>query len=150
MAEQQVQITDLDPQQLQEVKKQLDEELDHLTNSFGQLKQAQAKFRSCMSDIDELTPATTDKEVLIPLTSSLYVPGNLGDVSNVIVDVGTGYYVKKTRAEANSHYKTKADFVQQNLDTLQKTIERKQENAQSVVQVMQMKLQEQQQQPQKA
>lgn len=40
--------------------------------------------------------------------------------------------------------------MQQNLDTLQKTIERKQENAQSVVQVMQMKLQEQQQQPQKA
>jgi prefoldin alpha subunit len=32
--------------------------------------------------------------------------------------------------------------VQKNLDTLQKTIERKQENVQSVVQVLQMKLQE--------
>lgn len=42
------------------------QELDHLTNSFGQLKQAQAKFRSCMSDIDELTPATTG-------TSTLYL-----------------------------------------------------------------------------
>lgn len=32
--------------------------------------------------------------------------------------------------------------MQKNLDTLQKTIERKQENVQSVVQVLQMKLQE--------
>jgi hypothetical protein len=31
----------------------------------------------------------------VPLTSSLYVPGKLTDVENVVVDVGTGYYVKK-------------------------------------------------------
>ncbi len=35
------------------------------------------------------------KQVLVPLTSSLYVPGKLSDVENVVVDVGTGYYVKK-------------------------------------------------------
>jgi prefoldin alpha subunit len=35
------------------------------------------------------------KSVLVPLTSSLYVPGNLADVERVVVDVGTGYYVKK-------------------------------------------------------
>lgn len=71
------------------------QELDHLTNSFGQLKQAQGKFRSCVNDIDALTPDTLDREVLVPLTSSLYVPGKLGDTSHLIVDVGTGYYVKK-------------------------------------------------------
>jgi len=38
-----------------------------------------------------------DKTVLVPLTSSLYVPGKLRDVENVIVDVGTGYYVQKVR-----------------------------------------------------
>lgn len=71
------------------------QELDHLTNSFGQLKQAQGRFRSCVNDIDALTPDTLDREVLVPLTSSLYVPGKLGDTSHLIVDVGTGYYVKK-------------------------------------------------------
>jgi prefoldin alpha subunit len=35
------------------------------------------------------------REILIPLTSSLYVPGRLTDVENVVIDVGTGYYVKK-------------------------------------------------------
>jgi prefoldin subunit 5 len=38
-----------------------------------------------------------DKTVLVPLTGSLYVPGKLRDVENVIVDVGTGYYVQKVR-----------------------------------------------------
>jgi prefoldin alpha subunit len=33
--------------------------------------------------------------VLVPLLSSLYVPGKLGDTTHVIVDVGTGYYVRK-------------------------------------------------------
>lgn len=48
-----------------------------------------------MNDIDGLTPDTLDREVLVPLTSSLYVPGKLGDTSHLIVDLGTGYYVKK-------------------------------------------------------
>ena len=34
------------------------------------------------------------KEILVPLTSSMYVPGRLSDVENVMVDIGTGYQVK--------------------------------------------------------
>ena len=34
---------------------------------------------------------------MVPLTNSLYVPGKLCDVDHVIVDVGTGYYVRKVR-----------------------------------------------------
>ncbi len=37
----------------------------------------------------------TGKPILVPLTSSLYVPGKLADTNNVIVDVGTGFYVEK-------------------------------------------------------
>ena len=32
------------------------------------------------------------------MTSSLYVPGKLADCENVIVDVGTGYFVEKASA----------------------------------------------------
>lgn len=42
--------------------------------------------------------AGADKTILVPLTNSLYVPGKLNDTEHVIVDVGTGYYVKKVRA----------------------------------------------------
>ncbi|KGB77206.1 prefoldin alpha subunit [Cryptococcus deuterogattii R265] len=142
MAEQQVQLTDLNAVQLQEVKKQLDQELDHLTTSYSQLKQAQTKFKSCIANVDELSPTSKGKEVLIPLTSSLYVPGKLTDVENVVIDVGTGYYIKKTKAEATTHYTSKSEFVQTNLDTLQQSIETKQNNVQSVQQVLAMKMQQ--------
>ena len=35
------------------------------------------------------------KRILVPLTTSLYVPGILADTERVIVDVGTGFYVEK-------------------------------------------------------
>lgn len=38
------------------------------------------------------------RTILVPLTSSLYVPGTLADPDNVIVDVGTGFYVEKVES----------------------------------------------------
>ena len=40
---------------------------------------------------------SADRVILVPLTNSLYVPGKLCEVDNVLIDVGTGYYVKKVR-----------------------------------------------------
>lgn len=34
-------------------------------------------------------------KILVPLTSSLYVPGKIRDPEHVVIDIGTGYYVKK-------------------------------------------------------
>jgi prefoldin alpha subunit len=92
-------------------------ELNHLTNSFAQLKQAQAKFKACIENVEEVKQGNAgmlkaslssfdhilmhdlhvglDKTILVPLTNSLYVPGKLSDIEHVIVDIGTGYYVKK-------------------------------------------------------
>lgn len=138
-----VNVADLDLPQLTDVKRQLDEELSHLTNSFGQLSKAQARFKACIENVGDVNK---EKTVLVPLSNSLYVPGKLSDPDHVIVDVGTGYYVKKTRAEATKHYKAKADFVRSNLEKLQETIEKKQDNMNYLVNIMQVKLQQQQSQ----
>jgi prefoldin alpha subunit len=37
---------------------------------------------------------------MVPLTSSLYVPGHLSNISTVLVDVGTGFYVEKQIPDA--------------------------------------------------
>ena len=34
------------------------------------------------------------QEMLVPLTQSLYVPGELADTEHVLVDIGTGYFVE--------------------------------------------------------
>lgn len=94
-----------------------------MTTSFGQLKQAQAKYRSCVNDIEEIKPTTAGKcrariteykdmlmaffpcsgnPLLVPLTSSLYVPGRISDPEHVVIDIGTGYYVKKASPPSTS------------------------------------------------
>ncbi|CEL52897.1 putative prefoldin subunit 5 OS=Schizosaccharomyces pombe (strain 972 / ATCC 24843) GN=bob1 PE=1 SV=1 [Rhizoctonia solani AG-1 IB] len=139
--QQQINVADLELPQLSEVKKQLDEELTHLTNSFAQLKAAQSKFRGCLENVSEVKPDNTSKTLLVPLTNSLYVPGKLVNTENVIVDIGTGYYVSKTRPEATKYYQTKVDFITTNLNTLQTTIESKQQNMNYLLQVIQTKMQ---------
>ncbi|KDQ58138.1 hypothetical protein JAAARDRAFT_177289 [Jaapia argillacea MUCL 33604] len=141
--QQQVNVTDLDVSQLADVRRQLEEELEHLSNSFAQLKQAQAKFKSCIESVAEIKPANRGKTVLVPLTNSLYVPGKLSDLEHVIVDVGTGYYVKKTRAQATKYYSQKVQFIQSNLETLQETLQKKQDNLNFVLNILQSKVQAQ-------
>lgn len=135
-----VAVTDLELPQLAEVKKHIEEELTHLTNSYAQLKSAQAKFKACLENVGEIKPVNKDKVILVPLTSSLYVPGKLNDTENVIVDVGTGYFIQKTRAQATKYYTQKVDFVKSNLDALQEAMQKKQDNLNVVVNVMQGKL----------
>ena len=106
------------------------------------------------------------KTILVPLTNSLYVPGKLSDPEHVIVDVGTGYYVQKvrcttfillltplifafpnqTRAQALKHYSTKVDYIRTNLEALEDTIQKKRENMNYLVNILQSKIQTQTQQ----
>jgi len=48
------------------------------------------------------------KPILVPLTTSLYVPGTLADPDNVIVDVGTGFYVEKVGKD--KHYALETNY----------------------------------------
>lgn len=144
-----VSLDSLSAQQLTTVKKQLDEEVEHLTTSFAQLQAAQIKFRDCLrcvkaqgstpgksthhyfmgqetsrihvqrmimvccacarrapegiglaegcvySHADSAHTRTDKKEILVPLTNSLYVKGNISQPDRVLVDIGTGFYVEK-------------------------------------------------------
>ncbi|KDR73034.1 hypothetical protein GALMADRAFT_228711 [Galerina marginata CBS 339.88] len=142
MSQQQtINISDLDVAQLSEVRKQLEDELNHLTNSFAQLKQAQAKFKACLENVNEVRPVNKDKTILVPLTNSLYVPGKLADPEHVIVDIGTGYYVKKTRPQAVKHYADKVEYIRTNVDTLEDTIQKKRDNMNYLTSLLQQKIQ---------
>ena len=58
----QVEISSLSLQQLGSVKKQLDDELEHLTISFQKLRSAQSKFRDCGKSVQNgINPKTAGK-----------------------------------------------------------------------------------------
>jgi prefoldin alpha subunit len=53
----------------------------------------------------------------------------------------------QSRAQATKYYETKVEYIRSNLETLQDTIQKKQENMNYLINVMQAKLQQSQPQP---
>lgn len=96
-----VNLASLSVPQLRALQTRLTSELEHLTTSHTKLRAAQAKFRDCVRSINDGVTGNEKKgtdgrdEILVPLTSSLYVKGRLTDREKVLVDVGTGFYVEK-------------------------------------------------------
>ncbi|XP_030921540.1 prefoldin subunit 5, partial [Geospiza fortis] len=71
------------------------QEVEFLSSSLAQLKVVQTKFVEAKECLNVLHKGNEGKDLLVPLTSSMYVPGKLQDTRTVLVDVGTGYYVEK-------------------------------------------------------
>ncbi|KAG8313674.1 Prefoldin subunit 5 [Homalodisca vitripennis] len=90
-----VDLTKLNMQQLAQLKHQVDSELGILQDSLHSLKIAQNKFQDSKENLDKVSTASKGKEILVPLTASMYVPGRIADVDKVMLDIGTGYYVEK-------------------------------------------------------
>jgi prefoldin alpha subunit len=74
------------------------------------------------------TVGLAGKEVLVPLTQSLYVPGTIGSSKEVLVDVGTGFYVGKPLPAAADLMKKRAEQVSTEVNNLQKVVAIKQSN----------------------
>ncbi|KAF2255884.1 Prefoldin-domain-containing protein [Trematosphaeria pertusa] len=137
----QIEITSLPVPQLQELKTQLDRELEHLTTSFQSLRTAQSKFRDCLKSISQgINPSTADKPLLVPLTSSLYVPGRLTSSTHVLIDIGTGFFVEKSTEDATDFYNRKVKDLGDSLKDLEQVINGKANNVRMVEEVIRVKV----------
>ncbi|ORY13514.1 Prefoldin [Clohesyomyces aquaticus] len=136
-----IEITSLPIPQLQDLKSQLDRELTHLTTSFTSLRTAQSKFRDCLSSISlGISASTATKPLLVPLTSSLYVPGRLADAETVLVDIGTGFFVEKRKEEATDFYERKVRDLGDSLKELESVVNGKANNVRLVEEVIRVKV----------
>jgi prefoldin alpha subunit len=84
---------------------------------------------------------TEGKEMLVPLTGSLYVPGKLGIVDKVLMDIGTGYFVEKSPEQGVDYCKRKINLVRENMEKLIEVITEKRKQAMQVTQTFQAKMQ---------
>ncbi|KAF2272099.1 c-myc binding protein [Westerdykella ornata] len=137
----QIDLSTLPLPQLQDLKTQLDRELEHLTTSFQSLRTAQSKFRDCLTSLSTgVTPASLEKPLLVPLTSSLYVPGRLTDAENVLIDIGTGFFVEKNTKDAKDFYERKVKDLQGSLKELELVINGKAGNVRMVEEVIRVRV----------
>jgi prefoldin alpha subunit len=110
-----------------------------------------SKFRDCVRSIESTFPKTKQlssaadgskerKQVLVPLTESLYVTGFLGPApkdedededleddekdsqEEVLVDIGTGFFVGKNREEAIKFYEERVKDVSAKITEVEEAI----------------------------
>ncbi|KAJ5656048.1 hypothetical protein N7507_007998 [Penicillium longicatenatum] len=141
-----VNLATLSLPQLRALQTRLTSELEHLTTSHSKLRAAQAKFRDCVRSINDGVTGSEAKgtagcdEILVPLTSSLYVKGRLTNREKVLVDVGTGYYVEKTPQKAIAFYDDKVKGLDANLHELEKIVQGKNSQLRVVEEVLRQKM----------
>jgi prefoldin alpha subunit len=170
-----VDVSTLSVQQLSALQARLSQELEHLSSSYQRLRAAQSRFRDCIKSIQDGVkgksggmckqpsfflsspppiprdnPLTTvscfvETPLLIPLTTSLYVPATLAtgppdssssssssekssSAPSVLVDIGTGFFVEKSPEDGIKFYKGKVDDLTKNLVEIEKAVGGKNEN----------------------
>ncbi|KAJ5827229.1 Prefoldin, partial [Penicillium robsamsonii] len=142
----QINLASLSVPQLRALQTRLTSELEHLTTSHTKLRAAQAKFRDCVRSINDGVTGNEKKgtdgrnEILVPLTSSLYVKGRLTDREKVLVDVGTGFYVEKTAPKAIAFYDEKVKGLEANLQELEKIVQTKSSQLRVVEETLRQKM----------
>lgn len=135
-----VDLNTLSVPQLGEIKQKLLQEVEFLNESFQKLIEAKRKFQDCQESVRGVSCEKEDVELMVPLSSSLYVPGKMSNVGKFMVDVGTGYYVEKDAEGAIAHYQKKVSTLEKNLGDLTAVAEQKGKNLEAIDQIMRMKI----------
>jgi prefoldin alpha subunit len=97
--EREVSVGELPIDQLANLKQQHEDELKDLSNQLEQLHGAKNRYINARNVLDDMGSSAEGSNMLIPLTSSLYVPGIVQNPRKVLVELGTGYFCEKTVPE---------------------------------------------------
>ena len=117
--------------QLDYVGRQIEQEISNYSSSYSSLKIAYNKFLDNKEYINDLK-TYQDKEILVPMTSSLYVPGKCADVKKVTVEIGANFYVETTIEKAEKFCDRKLEFIKKNMDNIDELIKNKNEQMNAV------------------
>ena len=101
------------------------------------------RFQESQESITRCSADDKDKEILVPLTGSMYVPGKLSEPEKVIVDIGTGYYVEKDLDSAKEYFSKKVKYVTEQMEKVQAIGNEKNKVREMVMDIMESKLQQQ-------
>ncbi|KAH9600502.1 Prefoldin alpha-like [Trypanosoma melophagium] len=158
-----INIAQLPLEQLDELRKQLQLEVNSLSAAYESLNTASTRFLSNCDVLREYeavcgAPAETEtekeeKEGLVCVSSALYVRARPVRSGRVLVDVGTDYFLERPLGAATSYFAARAEAVRGNMDALEQKLRGAQTHLSQVVDTMrgrQAAAQQQQQQEEAA
>ncbi|XP_053672036.1 probable prefoldin subunit 5 [Anopheles nili] len=137
---QQIDLNTLNLQQLTQLKNQLDQELSIFQESLNTIKIARSKYSASKEALEQFKADWNEKQILVPLTGSMYVPGTIKDANNVIIEIGTGYYVENDLENAKAFFKRRVEYVQEQLEKIEMMGIEKSKIRDTIREVMEKKL----------
>uniref|UniRef100_A0A7S2GRB5 Prefoldin subunit 5 n=1 Tax=Haptolina brevifila TaxID=156173 RepID=A0A7S2GRB5_9EUKA len=138
----QINLMALSLEQLNQLKQSIEEELQGLQGAIQQLQVSRNKLTNSKEALERLNSTPEGTPMLVPMTSSLYVPGETTTLDTVIVDVGTGYFIEKSVDEAKAFLDRKMALIESQAQNVQAAAQFKRSNLQQTVQVMNAKVME--------
>lgn len=142
----QTNVYQLPMEQLEGLKKQLDSDIQSLGAAYDGLFMGRTRFLDNAETVsqyktlaEEAASSGAKKEIMVCMTSSLFVRGYIVPKPSVIVDVGTGYYLEQPMDQAKKYFQSRAGQIKEGLDNIEKTIVVKQKQQNQVVDALQQK-----------
>lgn len=119
-----VPIESLSLEQLGYVGKQVEQEVNSYSSYYTSLKVALNKFTDNKEYIRDLQ-TYQEKDILVPITSSLYIPGKCKDVTRLTVEIGANFFVETNMNKADSFCDRKIATIKKNMDRIDEIIKTK-------------------------
>ena len=121
-----IQLDTMSLDQLQQLQQREEIRLQGLTNRYAELRTLAARLQQSALAVKDLTAKedatdTPEKmDVFIPLTESVYIPGKVQllqpESKDLMVELGTGYYVEKSSKQTLEYLDRKKKIVDANSD----------------------------------
>jgi prefoldin alpha subunit len=135
-----INLASLSLEQLNQLKTQHQEEVQSLTANYAALRDGMARYQEAKAAVGAMGRKAEGREILVPLTQSLYVPGKVIDGDTLLVDIGTGYYAEKNQKDTEEFLNRKAGMVETNLTSLREVIDMKRKAYDTLVMFMRQRM----------
>ena len=119
-------IEKLSIEQLNYVGQQIEKEIKNYSQYYSSLRSVNNKYLDNKEYIKQLKEYK-DKEILVPMTSSLYIPGKCADIKKLTVEIGANFFVETTVEKAEKFCDRKIENLKKNMDNIDKLIQEKNE-----------------------
>jgi prefoldin alpha subunit len=134
-----VSLGSLSIEQLENLEQGMSKDVETLQKQMAMLSDGVQRLQASKEGSEAIAAMKEGTEIMVPLTGSIYVPGNIKDPSAVLVDVGTGYFVEKQPTKAAEYFGRRATVLKQEGEKTASALTEKRQHLEAVSAVLEKK-----------
>lgn len=113
--------------------------MELISARLSQLSNAVQRLSASQENATQIGKMKDGEQIMVPLTSSIYVPGHLQENSKVLIDIGTGFFVEKSPKAAELHFSRRAGLLKEEQEKSTQVHTQKRQQLEAVSAVLQRK-----------